>query len=418
MITVVFVIAMMNLVFGFGLAVLLEHQIVVPYPRFHRDTRRPDVVFELPVTQPVPQAEIRASMPSRWLDLLEANDVQFSTFVEASVEILKLEVDSYRDDLLDIEDLVRSAIQKNKPEAIHDALQVLVALNEEWVERQSDAIRAMAESRDKLGQYAAIGSQLESMLLDQTSLVQTQCRKLLSVDVSDSDAASTAIIAGIGHLVCMAHGLRDAIRNATLLIICSEGRLESTDRRFCQDAMTGLQNRMGVELLFKNWWREDQQRRRLASVALIDVDRFGELNNQASTRVGDRMLRAIGDYLEQLTESESGLERVFRFNGQTFFIFFGDSGPRTAASKVEKMRQTIETSKLVHQQQQYSITVRAGVTDVRGDDDTTTLFKRLEEVLEEAKRGGRNRTGVDDSSGRAIIQPESLDVKGRIVKVE
>ncbi len=418
MISVVFVIGMLNLVLGFALAVLLERQIVVPYPVFSRSTRARDVVFELPANQPISAAEVHENMPKRWLDLLETNGIEFSTFVEASVEILKLEVDSYCDDLLDIEDLVRSSIRKHKREAIHDALQVLVALNEEWADHQNDALQAMASSRNSLGQYAAIGNQLESMLLDQTSLVQKQCRRLLGLDVSDADTASAAIISGIGHLVCMAHGLRDAIRNATLLIICNEGRLEETDRRLCQDAMTGLQNRMGVELIFKNWWREDKQRHRLASAALVDVDRFGELNSQVSTRVGDRMLKAIAIYLEQLTDTESGLERVFRFDGQTFFIFFGDAGPRTAASKVEKIRQTIEATKLEHDGQPYAITIRAGVTDVRKEDNTATLFERLEAVIDEAKHAGRNRTGLDDSSGRLILQPEPMEIKQRIVRVE
>ena len=76
--------------------------------------------------------------------------------------MLNLEVDTYRNDLLDIEDLVRSAVAKHNPEAIHDAVQKLVALNEEWVARQRDAVRVMAEKRAELGAHADLGNHLEA----------------------------------------------------------------------------------------------------------------------------------------------------------------------------------------------------------------------------------------------------------------
>jgi len=416
-IPVVFIIGVLNLVLGFALAVLLERQIVVPLPRWRAERDEEDVVFEIPAA-PAALEEMLDTLPQRWLDLLEANDAEFGTFVEATVEILKLEVDSYREDLLDIEDLVRSAIRKKKPEAIHDAIQVLVGLNNEWMDHQQEALDVMVASRDRLGEYAPIGNQLESVLLDQMSLIRAQCRELVNLDLKKGDATVKCIIRGIGQLVALAHDLRDRIRSATLLIICNEGKLASSDRRLQQDPLTGLPNRMGIELLFQNWWNEDPHRRRLASAAMIDMDRFGELNNQVSARVGDRILKAIAIYLEQLVGNESGLERVFRFAGQRFFIFLGDVGSRTATTRIEKIRQSLEATQLQFDGQKYGLTIRAGVTDLRRDDDTQTLYERLEGLVDAAQHAGRNRTGLDDNSGNGIIQPEPQEVKRRIIRVE
>ena len=130
------------------------------------------------------------------------------------------------------------------------------------------------------------------------------------------------------------------------------------------------------------------------------------------------MLQTVAVYLDQLVASDSGLERVYRYAGQRFFIFFGDAGLRTSASTIEKIRQSIEAIRLEFNGQQYALTIRAGVTEVQPDDDTATLVQRMATLVDEAKHAGRNRTAIDESSGSGIVQPESLEIKQRIVKVE
>ncbi len=404
---------------GFALAILLERQLTIPVPtlRAHRGANSDEVIYEIPAAA-VTLEEVREELPARWLDMLENSGYEFSTFVEAAVEVLRLEVDVYREDLLDVEDSVRGAIVKKDPDAVRAALQELVTLNEGWVARQHEVLTVLAQRRDQLGEYGVIGTRLEGILLDQTALIESRCKSVLGLDLKGDEQAFDTIISELGNLVRMAHELRDAIREATLMIICHEDRLESSDRRQHFDALTGLQNRMGLELLFRSWWREDVRRARPVSAALVDIDRFGEVNNRLGTRVGDRFLHAIARLLGQLTAKENGLDRVFRYGGQSFFIFFGDTGPRSAAANVERMRQSIEATKFEYNGGQHSLTVRVGLTQVHRDDDTTTIFTRLQELAANAKRAGRNRTCLEDATGNGVVQPEAAQVKGRVVKVE
>ena len=359
---------------------------------------------------------MRDQLPHRWLEILAASNFSCSSCLDASAEVMRREVDAYREELLDIEDLARNAIAGQQNDALGDALQRLVALNEEWIERQNDALRVLSGSHDQLGQYAVLGHQLETILLDQTSLIQTECADLVSVDEEDV-AAYDSIIGSIGKLVDMMHELRDVLHSASLMTLCSEGWLDASDRPIEQDELTGLQNCLGVEQLLEHWWQADEQRKRLVCAALLDIDRFGDLNRQVGTRLGDRMLHTVAVYLDQLVASENGLERVFRYAGQRFFIFFGDVGQRTAASTIEKIRQSIEAIRLEYDGQQYALTIRAGVTEVQQDDDTATLVQRLAMLADAAKHAGRNRIAIDGSSGSEIIQPEPLEIKRRVIKV-
>ena len=143
-----------------------------------------------------------------------------------------------------------------------------------------------------------------------------------------------------------------------------------------------------------------------------------KLNNRFGTRAGDQILNTVARYLEQLTSSESELDRVFRYGGQSFFLFFGETGTRSAVSNLERIRQTMEATTLEYHGERFTLTVRAGLTQVRSDDDTASLCQRVEELAETAKRAGRNQTCLEDAASGGIAEPEPMPVNRRLLKVE
>jgi diguanylate cyclase (GGDEF)-like protein len=151
---------------------------------------------------------------------------------------------------------------------------------------------------------------------------------------------------------------------------------------------------------------------------LLDVDRFGGLVEKAGTRMGDRILASLGRYLEQLALSESELDRVFRYSGQQYLVFFTDTGPRTAGSRADRMRQAVEATTFQGQPDSYTLTLRLGVVEVGPEEDTQAVFNRLSNLVDAAKRAGRNRTCVDEGRGASIVRPEPYDIKARVINLE
>ena len=70
MMPVIFIIGVLNLILGFALALLLERQIVVPFPQLRAEPAKPDVVMESPALDSAPLEDVRATLPSRWLGLV------------------------------------------------------------------------------------------------------------------------------------------------------------------------------------------------------------------------------------------------------------------------------------------------------------------------------------------------------------
>ena len=416
--SVIFVIGVFNLMLGFAMAVLMERRIVLPYPAWNRERDPQEVEIDIPLVESVPAEDPLERLPSRWIEILEASDGPFDTLVAATVEVLKLEVNEYREKMLEMEDSLRSAFNDKNDDAVGSGIRALVAFNEEWIEQQHDALRIMEENRDQLGEYLSQAGGLEALMLDQVTLIKSECNTLENLDSHDPIAWKDSVYSGVERLISLAHKLRDEIRIATLRVIIQENRLETVTRKQQQDQMTGLQNRIGLETIFRNWWREDPERHRLLSVALIDLDRFGALNHQLSTRVGDRVLRAVANYIQQLVTGERGLERVIRLESDQLFVFFGDSGPRTATGQIEKVRQTIQETRLDYSGVQYSLTIRAGITNVWADDDLESLLERLQKVTESTRHAGRNCTALCDASGTGIVQAEKLNIRRRVNRVQ
>ncbi len=417
--SVVFVIGMVNLVLGFALAVALERRVVVYLPRW-RD-RAASLVPEDPDADALPHAVpdvVVEHVPDKWRRMLEQANAEFRTFTEASVHILNLEVSTYRNDLLDIEDLVRSAIAKQNPEAIHDAVQELVALNAEWVTRQRDAVRVIVEKRAELGAYADLGNHLEAVLLEQSPAIEKLCQEISAIDAKSDEEAGEKIIRELTQLVRLTHVLRDSIAEAMVAIWAREDRLESVDRMQRTDPLTGLRNRLGVECQLHKWWREDPERQRLMCIALVDCERLGKTNEFASTRVADRILQALADVLKHQVSRDSGFERVFRHNGHQFLLFFGDAGHSSVTGTVERIRQTVAATLFEYRGKQYSLTVSAGVTALRPEDDMHQLLSRAGLLVTQAKADGGNRTCTDNGPHVGVVPAAKQDVPPRTVKIE
>ena len=412
----VFTIAVLNFMLGFALAVLLEREIALPVPVCGGGPRHSGGCTAVSARDPAPLDEVRDNLPSRWLELLEFHQLRVSTFSGVVFEVLKLELGFYLGSLLDMEDRLRRSVGNSDANATDAALQAMVSLNQTWLDRQRQFVRVVDENRDCLGRHAGWGDQLERALLDQAAVIESGCGALLAKKGDVKDTTHDVIMAEVRHFIRLGHHLRDVVeagRQAT-----SGETFESGQEDLQRDGTTGLRDRRAIELAFGRWRLEADQPGRPLSAALIDLDQFGRLNEQLSTRVGDRVLKAVAGHLADLIDPDAEREHVFRYGGQRFFVFLEDSGPDEAAGTIERVRKRMEATRLEHGGQRYAVSIRAGVAGVEVDDDTDAIFRRLEELIEKAKHAGGNRVELDERVAARPPRPEAEDVPEHVLSVE
>jgi diguanylate cyclase (GGDEF)-like protein len=183
------------------------------------------------------------------------------------------------------------------------------------------------------------------------------------------------------------------------------------------DLATGKSNRIGLESLLAGWWADDQERTRPLSAILIDVDRFGRVNQRLGTRCGDLVLSALAELIDQDIVKDSGFERLTRIAGDKFLILQGDVGPQQALTSAERLRQSIEASTFEEDGAEFDLTISCGVIEVGHSESSLDVVRRAYETMRFAKKAGRNRCSLDKGDGPTMLDPPQFPVKARTVSL-
>ena len=161
------------------------------------------------------------------------------------------------------------------------------------------------------------------------------------------------------------------------------------------DALTGLWNRHALNDRFASL-RSSGYR----TLALLDLDRFKNVNDGFGHAVGDDVLRALA---RRLRHADGGRCEAFRIGGEEFVLLL--AGPR-AAERAEALRRAIPgaIAEAVPNLDR-PITASMGVVDHPDADPDAppvrfaSLYARADELLYEAKRLGRNRSLAERVTG-------------------
>ncbi len=174
-----------------------------------------------------------------------------------------------------------------------------------------------------------------------------------------------------------------------------KGELEAMRHKASTDALTGLTNNTTFfEILEEETAKVTESQEHLCLV-MLDIDHFKRVNDSYGHLVGDKVIRYVA---RTLKESIKGKDNAARYGGEEFAIILPDTPLNGAVSLVEKIRKTIEASKLVRTGSREPIgriTVSAGVARYLQGEETKNLVERADKALYRSKNSGRNRVTAD-----------------------
>ena len=162
------------------------------------------------------------------------------------------------------------------------------------------------------------------------------------------------------------------------------------------DGLTGLPNR--VWLLHRMPRVMDAVHRdgSSLSLALIDLDNFKRVNDEAGHRTGDRALKHVVSILREAAEPGESLVRI---GGQEFVLLMRK--PTGAAwERVDFLRRQLLQRPFEPERggEPFRLSLSAGIaTYPQEGADLSRLLRRADQRLQEAKRDGRNRVVARDS---------------------
>jgi diguanylate cyclase (GGDEF)-like protein len=184
------------------------------------------------------------------------------------------------------------------------------------------------------------------------------------------------------------------------------------------DSLTKLPNRRGFQTACEREFGPACSGDRPMCLIVLDVDRFKHVNDSHGHDYGDRVLQQLAQLVRSVIRPT---DYPVRWGGDEFAILLPDSDLSQARAMAEKIRLTIETFPF----DVGTVTVSLGTAQLSPDNSVTSLFRRADQALYQAKRLGRNRIETDrpapaaaESVKRLRVALDPLDAVSHEVEAE
>ena len=154
------------------------------------------------------------------------------------------------------------------------------------------------------------------------------------------------------------------------------------------DALTGISNRRAyderMKIEFERWKRNKGE----LILAILDVDHFKKINDNFGHPIGDKVLRAISQLIDDKVRESDFFGRV---GGEEFVIIFTGSDLDNAIKRLNDFRASVEHCKFGSKGKRIVITMSAGCALFTGEDTPESVYIRADQALLMAKKKGRNK---------------------------
>ena len=240
----------------------------------------------------------------------------------------------------------------------------------EQVETQFTAIREQAQNADDLG---SLKSSIANSIQDLS--------QVLTDYGTDSDADASQDRAELETL----RGRLSELESESQL---ARHQLEQQRCLALTDSLTGLANRRAWDERFEHEFAQWQRYSTPLSLAILDIDHFKKVNDEYGHSGGDQALVLIANIIKNRIRQ---VDFAARFGGEEFVILMPNTEAAAAAEMLEQLRSFIEDCGFNYQGRHVPLTMSFGYTELGDGDDISTVVKRADGALYNAKETGRNR---------------------------
>ena len=311
--------------------------------------------------------------------LLKASDTaELKPCVAALVQLIQNLRAELQGEIDGLAEFLRTTAQR-----LQDCEQVMTRSRELHVAASNDAVQLsetvcmdicvlredVSESEDLEVVKSMIESKLNSIGDGLNDFINAQKER-----TTEADGAIELMVHRLKHLEEETKNLREnlAEQHARVLI----------------DPLTGILNRSGyLETAGKQYARWKRYGGAM-SLAVIDLDRFKDINDRYGHSAGDKVLTTVVNNLnEKMRESDI----LCRYGGEEFVLIMPETTARDAVMLLDKLRAHIENCAFRYKDTPVPVTLSCGIAQFHARDTLEEVFERADRAMYAAKDNGRNQ---------------------------
>lgn len=151
------------------------------------------------------------------------------------------------------------------------------------------------------------------------------------------------------------------------------------------DSLTGVYNHGRIETEIANALDSRKKHGRIATVAMLDIDYFKQINDTFGHAVGDDTLKRFAAVIEECLKDDNAV--IGRWGGEEFVVILYDQDGAQVQASMERCRSRIEQTDFPGTGR---VTCSIGVSEIMPEDTAKGAFERMDRALYCAKTEGRN----------------------------
>ncbi len=171
------------------------------------------------------------------------------------------------------------------------------------------------------------------------------------------------------------------------------------------DSLTNLHNRRYFNFIYDREIKRAKRNKTYVTFMMLDIDYFKQYNDTYGHVEGDYALKSVAKVLKETLKRPG--DYVFRLGGEEFGILLSDTDETNSANLAREICDAIRDREIQHEASKVNkfLTISVGVVCCIADDalDENVLISRADEMLYEAKEGGRDRYVITSNASKAKI---------------
>ncbi|WP_375665356.1 diguanylate cyclase [Stutzerimonas kunmingensis] len=168
-------------------------------------------------------------------------------------------------------------------------------------------------------------------------------------------------------------------------------RARSLSTALARDSLTGLLKHADIKEQLALEVQRTTRTGKPASVVMLDLDHFKQVNDTYGHAAGDNVIRALANLLRQRLRR---IDSLGRYGGEEFVAVLPECSALQARRIFDEIRVRFAALSFNAGDQEFRVTFSAGICETDGQSASGLLLERADQALYVAKHNGRNQVQI------------------------